>query len=282
MGRDLAVSGSMQTRWPSGVLLTSRHERWRAQAQGDLRLETLRARDAAGPLASQVTAATTAGFDNVIVQHDAVDAQAPLDWDRLRAAGLRGVSLRCEGEAALHNFIAKQDPARVLPTMAALEETADRAQRRGLELHVRTRVARSNFRSLGGVLSRALAWQAKTWTLEYMPLDGVDLPAEGVGHMHPRLALSLPWVLRSGAQAASRGIPFATRGAPLCLLGPLASHAVVERSNEFAPVCAACPARAGCVGGDPTYFARFGFGELHARPAPTEPSRGWWSVAALL
>ena len=273
----------MHARWPSGLLLTSRHERWRAQVPGDARLKTLKARDLSGvPLGSLVAAATTAGFDNVIVQHDAVGAEGTLEWERLRGAGLSGVSLRCEGEAALHNFIADQEPAQPLLQMEGTDATAELVREQSLELHLRTRVARSNFRSLGAVLARALAWGAKTWTLEYVPLSRVGLPPQGVGHTHPRLALSLPWVLRAGTQAASRGLPFALRGAPLCLLGPLASHAVAETAGKFGPVCAGCAARKRCVGADPTYFARFGFGELHARPAPTEPSPGWWSVAAVL
>lgn len=280
----MASLGPTTARWPDGVLLTGSRERRRARAQddsGDARLDALEA-DGGEPRALDelVAAAKRAGFDRIVVQQD---TEPPRPWDRLRAAGLTGVSLRAEGgDEGLHDFIAAQEPDATLPTLDAIDRLAQDVRRAGLELHVRTRVARSNFRSLGGVLARALAWGAKTWTLEYLPLSSTELPPQGVGHVHPRLSLSLPWALHCGARAVARGLCFALRGAPLCLLGPLAKHAVLEEAGGFGPACAGCPARTRCVGADPTYLERFGSGELRPRPYPGDPSLGWWSVAPLL
>ncbi|MEM7155556.1 MAG: hypothetical protein AAF799_22090 [Myxococcota bacterium] len=280
----MASPGSKHARWPDGLLFAKRHERWREQTSEDPRLAALRARDGSDDdIVSTVAAARSAGFEQIVLQHDDPSDEAPRDWAALRDAGLTAVSVRVEGGTAdLHDFIAAQTPDRPAPDLVTLEATCRQIRQHGLAIHFRTRVARSNFRSLEGVLRRAMAWDAKTWTLEYLPLRSTELPPEGVGHAHPRLALSLPWVLRSGARAAARRVVFALRGAPLCLLGPLAPHAVLEQPAGFGPTCESCPARNGCVGADPTYLERFGLDELRPRATPTTPSVGWWSVAPIL
>ena len=282
--RPLATPRSKQMRWPDGLLLAKRHERWREQKAEDPRLTALRAQNSEdADVVSSVVAARSAGFERIALQHDDIDPEAEVDWAALREAGLTEVSLRLEGGTEdLHDFIANQSPSLLAPTLVTLDTRIRQIRQHGLAIHLRTRIARSNFRSLDVVLQRAMAWEAKTWTMEYVGLDSVDLPEQGVGHAHPRLALSLPWALRAGARAASRGVSFALRGAPLCLLGPLARHAVTEEAAGFAPACDGCPARGGCVGSDPTYLERFGTDELRPRAAPTTPRVGWWSVAPIL
>ena len=212
------------------------------------------------------------------------DELALTEW---KAAGMTGVCLRVEGHVeALHRAVLLGSRAwrRRDFDLSQIHQLAAECRAGSLEVHIRTRVARSNFRSLGAIAEQLAAIGARSWTLELPELEHAEAPPEGVAHAAGRLSLTLPWALRALSGARKRGIDVALRGAPMCLMGPLATLAVVpdaERAFAEGP-CTPCAVRSQCSGVSATYLDRFGASELNPRREAPASNHAWWTLLPCL
>jgi hypothetical protein len=88
----------------------------------------------------------------------------------------------------------------------------------------------------------------------------------------PRLAIALPFANHALRTARAHRLVAWISGAPLCLLGHYAGHALPTPPRAYGAACASCPACAVCPGVDPVYLARFYGDELAPRDAPPGPA----------
>lgn len=194
------------------------------------------------------------------------------DPETLRAladAGLTDVHLSLHGEtAAVHDYHTDRPGSfgRVLGAMVA-------ARAVGLSVYVSTVVTRSNARNLPALARLLAARGADAWCMHVPRARG--RAATAFDRVYPRLGLALPFALFSLEVAATTRLPAHLRGAPLCLLGPLATRAIPSPPRAHGDPCAACPARPTCPGVEPEYLARFSADELSPRePLAAAPDPG--------
>ena len=241
-----------------------------------------RTSDGGGDELGAYIAAAAKEFDQVLVQLEATTPEQN-ELETWVAAGLTGLSLRVEGhEQDLHARVAlgTESVRRRAVSISQLRAHASHASALGSSLHIRTRLARSNFRSLDAILGLVVALGARSWTVELPRLVHGEAPPEGVAHGAPPLALCVPWALRALSRAEKRGLACALRGVPLCLVGPHSAWAVApDQRRGHVPVCERCPSRAACTGVSSTYLERFGAGELRATQTPPPQTSAWWTVA---
>jgi hypothetical protein len=156
-------------------------------------------------------------------------------------------------------------------SFAATLAGAAAARAAGLTIVCATVLTRSNMRALAGLPPLLGARGFAAWLVELPRAAGRAAPA--FDRIMPRLALAAPFALHAIDAARRLGVPSWIRGAPLCLLGPLADRSLPGEPRAFGPACDGCAARAQCPGVDPAYLERFGGDELSPRePATSTPT----------
>ncbi len=146
---------------------------------------------------------------------------------------------------------------------AAVMRAAEDLRERRVPFAVRTLLTRSSFRVLSDLPPLLRARGAAAWCVELPLAEASSEPRRFV----PRLALALPFALHALSRAHRLGLPAFIRGAPLCLLGPYAAHALRGPERAFGAPCDGCAARPRCPGLDPWYLARFAGDEIRPREA---------------
>jgi hypothetical protein len=222
-------------------------------------------------LAGHVKHARELGFARVGVQTNARRLGSSALAERLAEAGLTDVHASIHGaEAVVHDYHTgfAGSFAQSLAGVAA-------ARSKGLVVVATTVLTRSNFRVLAPIPQLLARRGISAWVVSVPRVAG--RAQAGFDRVVPRLGLSIPFALHAIAAARASGLPAWIAGAPRCLLGPLAAHAIeieIEQTRAYGAACDGCPARATstpCPGADALYLARFGDGELAPRPA-AEPS----------
>jgi Radical SAM superfamily len=216
-------------------------------------------------LVAKVSAARAAGFRAVGVQTNGSRLADPRYLHALKEAGLTDVHLSIHGaDAAVHDYHTGR-PGSFGDIVAALRST----HASGLLVVVTTVLTRSNFRVLGSLPSFLATRGIAAWFVSVPFVAGRAATLRD--RMIPRLGLALPFALQALARAHALRIPAFVVGAPLCLLGPFAAHALAGESRAYAAACDACAARSSCAGVDADYLARFDADELMARDGVTSP-----------
>ena len=126
-----------------------------------------------------------------------------------------------------------------------------------------TVITRSSYRVLSELPLLLRARGIDAWQLS-VPL-GRGRAQDDFDRVYPRLGMALPFALHAMEAARRIGLPVFVRGAPLCLLGPLAARSIEDEPRAFHARCDGCAARASCPGIDPVYLARFDGDELRPR-----------------
>jgi hypothetical protein len=184
----------------------------------------------------------------------------------LARAGLTDVHFSLHGsEARVHDYHTGR-PGSFAEIIAAMR--AVRASE--LAFVATTVLTRSNFRVMDDLPGLLAARGAAGWLVSVPVTAGRAATLRD--RVVPRLGLALPFALRALTRGLALRLPSWLVGAPLCMLGPLATLALADESRVYAPVCDACPARPSCPGVDSAYLARFGPGELAPRPLPVPAS----------
>lgn len=224
-----------------------------------------------------IAAAHALGFTRIGVQ---TNGHGFTHLSRLRAlasAGLTDLHLSLLGaDAPVHDYHTGQPHSfeRVLQCFAA-------ARSAGLEVVVNTVLTRSNFRTLDALALLVVARGAAAWCISVPLVAG--RAETNFDRVVPRLGLALPFALRAIVLARTHGVASFVSGAPLCLLGPHGTYAIVSESRAYGAVCETCPARAACPGVDAIYLERFDGDEIAPRPSMVHvgvaPSAGWPSDA---
>ncbi|MBW2462121.1 MAG: hypothetical protein JRH11_10780 [Deltaproteobacteria bacterium] len=148
------------------------------------------------------------------------------------------------------------------------------ARRSGIEVIATTMLTRSNLAVIGEVPAFLAARGIRAWRVAVARAGaGAEAEAEdGPSTVFVRLALALPYALHALTRASRSGIETYVAGAPLCLLGPFAAHALPTTEGAYGDACEACPAQSACPGVDGRYLARFDGDELRPRSTPTPPT----------
>ncbi len=141
------------------------------------------------------------------------------------------------------------------------------ARRSGIECIATTILTRSNLAVIGEVPAFLAARGIRAWRVAVPRTDD-----RASAEVFVRLALALPYALHALTRASRSGIETYVTGAPLCLLGPFAAHALATTAGAYGDACEACPAQSACPGVDASYLARFDGDELRPRKAPTPPT----------
>lgn len=205
--------------------------------------------------------ARAAGFRDVRLQTNGhrLAAMAP----RLHALGLTSVHLSVHGPSAVaHDYHTGREGS-----LDVLWAGASAAVRAGLPVVVTTVLTRSSYRQLEEMPTLLRARGIAAWHLA-VPIARGRLQ-DNFDRVYPRLGMALPFALRAMQLAQRSQLPTYLSGAPLCLLGPLASRAIRTldpiESRAFHARCEGCAARPQCPGVEPLYLARFDGDELRPR-----------------
>jgi hypothetical protein len=210
-------------------------------------------------LAGIVEEARRRGFARIGIQSN---GRRPEMMRALAAAGLSDVHLSIHGGvAAAHDYHTRIDGS-FAQALATLSE----ARAVGLDVAVTTVLTRSNARGLGD-LARVLSMRsASAWCITVPRVRG--RASDLFDRVVPRLGIAMPFAIHALQIAMAARIPVFFRGAPSCLLGPFAKHALVEAElageRAYGEACSGCEARPACPGVEPTYLARFAGDELSA------------------
>ena len=204
-----------------------------------------------------VEEARALGFSRVGIQ---TNARRPEQLRALARAGLTDLHLSIHGGvAAAHDYHTGVEGSFAL-ALATLSE----ARAAGLPAVVTTVLTRSNARGLtelAGVLS---ARGASAWCIAVPRVRG--RAAELFDRVVPRLGIAMPFALHAVQAAIALRLPALVRGAPSCLLGPFAKHAMLDEPRAYGEACVGCAARPACPGVEPAYLARFAGDELSNAP----------------
>lgn len=212
-------------------------------------------------LPAAVRAARLAGFAKIGLQTNGRILASSGLCQELADAGLTDVHFSLHGaQPSVHDYHVGV-PGAFRDLLVGL--SAARAAH--LVIVVNTVLTRSNHRVLGELPPLLRRLRVAGWAVTVPRVAGRSLAA--FDRLVPRLALALPFALQALELAKREGLATWIRGAPACLLGPYASHALSERPRAFGPACRVCPARPSCAGVDPAYLARFGGDELRATSA---------------
>lgn len=204
------------------------------------------------------------GFASIGVQsHGAALADAGFA-QAARDRGLTDVLLSVHGARAevvdYHTGVAG--------SFARLRRAARACRTAGATLAAVTVLTRSNYRVLGELPHLLEREGFSAWCVSILHVAGRASLDRNV----PRLAIAVPFALHSISQARRAGLSAWISGAPLCLLGPHAEHALPGRRRRYAQPCNGCAVRERCSGVDAAYLERYGFGEL--RPRAEAPETG--------
>lgn len=228
-------------------------------------------------LAELVRAARGEGFSAVGIQTNGRRLREGGFASDLASAGLTDVHLSLHGVgAALHDHHTGA-PGSFAEATAGL--VASRVA--GLTAVVNTVLTRSNGRSLGELGAWLASRGVAAWCVS-VPRAAGGLRAR-FDPVFPRLGVLLPHALHALTGARREGVATFVRGAPLCMLGPLAARSLPDAPRAYDPSrCEGCPARVGCSGLDPVYLARFHGDEVSPGRAPQGPLAGFTGRDAAL
>jgi Radical SAM superfamily len=216
-------------------------------------------------LAERIAAARALGFRRIGVQTNGSRLANATYAGSLASAGLTDVHLSLHGaDARVHDYHTGR-----AGSFADILGAIHAARTRELAVVVTTVLTRSNFRVLAAIPPLLAARAVAGWFVTVPVFAGRAAALRD--RVAPRLGLAIPFALHALAAARALKVPSWIVGAPLCLLGPFASHALGDEPRAYAPACDACAARPACSGVDPEYLARFGGDELGARDAPPDP-----------
>lgn len=216
-------------------------------------------------LAEYVGAARSAGFARIGVQTNGRKLGAPGVAQTLARAGLTDVHFSLHGAtAAVHDY-----HTGISGSFDELLRGMDEARGARLEIAVTTLLTRSNYRVLAPLPPLLVGRGASAWVVALPSSAG--RARTDFDRVLPRLSLSLPFALHAVDAARRLGLAAWVRGAPLCLLGPLAHLALEDVPRAYGAPCSRCAARAACPGLDSDYLERFGGDELRSRAAPPGP-----------
>jgi hypothetical protein len=212
-------------------------------------------------LADAIRAAREIGFERVGLQTHARHLAANDLAATLAKAGLTDVHASLHGpDSATHDFHTGV-PGSFVSSLAGIGA----ARAAGLHVVASTVLTRSNYRVLGDVPRLLGARGIAAWCVWIPRVHG--RAAESPERIVPRLALALPYALHAIDTSLRRSLPAWIAGAPLCLLGPFATRALLDGPRAFGATCAECPSRPRCSGVDEWYLTRFAGDELIAREA---------------
>lgn len=216
-------------------------------------------------LPAVVTAARTAGFRRVGIQ---TNARRLADRTYVRAlvqAGLTDVHVSLHGPSAVHDYHTGI-PGSYGHTATGLATAAAA----GLIVVATTVLTRSNYQTLEGLPGGLATRGASAWMVALPHAAG--RAHAGFDRIMPRLALALRSALHALKTARAARLIVWISGAPLCLLGPYAGHALPGTPRAYGKACEGCAARPMCPGVDPAYLTRFAGDELAPRAAPAGPA----------
>ena len=211
-------------------------------------------------LKEAVGAARAAGFRSIGVQtngHAFAALAAPL-----ASLGLTDVHLSVHGpNATAHDYHTGKEGS-----FEALWNAAGAAHRAGLKVVATTVLTRSDYRVLSEMATLLRARGVSAWQLSVPHARG--RAQAHFDRVYPRLGMAIPFALHALETARRVQLPAFVSGAPLCLLGPLATRSIASTPRSFHTRCDGCAARAACPGVDALYLARFDGDELRPREAP--------------
>jgi len=206
-----------------------------------------------------IAAARALGFRAIGLQTNGRRLARASAVELLAEAGLTDVHLSIHGEfAAAHDYHTGV-PGSFASAFAAL--AAARASR--LPVSVTTVLTRSNARGLAALVRLLATRGASAWCLTLPHARG--RAATSFDRVMPRLGIAMPFALHALKAAETLQLPAFVAGAPLCVLGPFARHALPAAPRAFGAACESCAARSDCPGVDAQYLERFDGDELSAR-----------------
>lgn len=215
-------------------------------------------------LVDAVALAKTLGFRRIGIQTNARRLANRGLSESLVRSGLTDVHVSLHGaEAVVHDYHTGVAGSFV-ETFAGM--VAARAA--GATVVVNTVLTRSNFRSLASLPRMLFSRGVAAWALSLPRVAGRT--AAAFDRVPPRLGMALPFALHALESARAVGLRAWVRGAPLCMLGPFAAHALPDLPRAYGEPCEHCAARPTCPGLDGVYLARFGGDEIAARSGPVE------------
>ncbi len=214
-----------------------------------------------------VSAARSLGFRRVGIQTHARRLGDRTVAHALARAGLTDVHGSVHGLGPVHDYHTGV-PGSFGETAAGLAM----ASSIGLTTVVTTVLTRSNCRALAGLPGALSARGTSAWRIAVPHAAG--RARRDFDRVIPRLAMALPFALHALRVAQSVRLVAWITGAPWCLLGPYAGHAMDpgDFPRAYGTVCEGCTVRAVCPGVDPAYLARFAGDELTARTAGMTPA----------
>ena len=225
-------------------------------------------------LEQHIEAARAVGFQKIGLETNGSRLADAAYARTLAQAGLTDIHLSLHGaDAPVHDYHTGR-----AGSFDELLGAFDAARTNHLGVAVTTVLTRSNFRVLGKIPSLLAARGALGWNISVPRNAGRAALASD--RVVQRLALGLPFALHALSAAHALRLPAWVSGAPLCLLGPLASHALAGDPRSYASACETCAAKSVCPGVDAAYLERFAADELTARDAPT-PSLANAEIAAM-
>ncbi len=204
------------------------------------------------------------GFSRVGVQSNgALLGDDPTAAARLRDAGLTDVHLSLHGaRPEVHDYHTGHPGS-----FARIGRALETARQAGLDVVCTTVLTRSNQAVLSELPTLLSAAGVKAWCISLPVAAG--RAEDAAPRILPRLSVALPYALHALARARRAALPSFLSGAPLCLLGPFAEHALPAHPRAYVAVCDACPSRARCPGVDALYVERLGGRELRSTNAPS-------------
>lgn len=210
-------------------------------------------------LPAAVEAARALGFARVGIQTHGRHLAAGALLSQLVSGGLTDVHVSLHGARAdAHDYHTGTDGS-----FDALLEATRACVDRGLPVVVTTVLTRSNARSLSSLPTLLRTLRVSAWCLVVPRAAG--RAATSFDRVYPRLGVTLPYALHALHAARELGLPTWIRGAPACVLGPFAEHALEDLPRAYGAPCDGCGAQSACPGVDPYYLTRFDGDELKAR-----------------
>jgi len=203
-----------------------------------------------------IAAARRCNFAAVGMEVSGAESTLAAALRTLRAAGLTDICVTlCGAHADAHDYHT-QSPGSFDRTVGTLRA----ANGVGLRATVETLLTRSNAQVLDEFPTLLAEAGVSGWCIDV--LGSHEGTTEHAARFTSRLGMSLPYALRAIERARRARIPAWIRGAPMCLIGPLAARRLESEPRCRPACCDDCPSRPACPGVDRAYLDRFGSAEL--------------------